>query len=253
MYEWLLLAGGTITQESLSYLTGRQYMDRLRQQVVQLSDRWYQMRSRNCGSPSLGPVEFTNRNVPPTDGQIEHPLPVSHILLSTIPTNSDDSQLVFLARFAQTANWGHLPRPRPRDAEERGPDGPPTRNPAIPDRFWQEVWNNRSLPAGLPLVTPTSPDIRVPVTRVYERFGSTTNPNNFLFLRDAVNGVKGRIEIFVAPMAESRFRNFVNIALSGRSGADRNVTYSDEEAVERFMAPLREVRPSRSRLQFRLD
>jgi chitinase len=139
---------------------------------------------------------------------------------------------MFLTRFAATANHGRLRRPVPVNARNPVPVGPRTRTPAIPDAFWRNVWDNtQGLPAGLPRVTPNSPDLRRPWDRLYERFGSDTNPSHFVLLRDVDNAVKRRIETFVRPMSEVNLRGHVRRALTG-----------DEEAVEAFMSPLREVR-----------
>lgn len=141
------------------------------------------------------------------------------------------TQLSILGRFITTANTGRLPR---RAFAARGslPDGPRTRARPISDAFWRNVWNNaHGLPAGLPPVSPTSPDLRKPWDRVFECFGSTTNPSHFVLLRDAVNTMKGSIELFKSPMEERKFRSKVRRAVAG-----------DEEAIQEFMAPLREVR-----------
>jgi chitinase len=140
--------------------------------------------------------------------------------------------MMLLARFAATANYGRLPRPVPVSfGRNQVPDGPPTRTPAIPAAFWQDVWDNaQGLPAGLPPVTPNSPDLRTQWDRLYERFGSLTNPSHFVMLRDTVNAVKGRVEGFYSPMRTSRVRTFVREALGG-----------NETSVESFMSPLREV------------
>lgn len=143
---------------------------------------------------------------------------------------------MFVTRFTATANHGRLPRPVPvSGGRNQIPDGPPTRTPAIPDVFWQNVWDNREgLPAGLPRVTLNGPDLRRPWDRIYERFGSDNNPSHFVILRDAVNAAKGRIENFVRPMSEANMRMHVRVALAGGEG--------DEQAIEAFMSPLREVR-----------
>lgn len=73
-------------------------------------------------------------------------------------------------------------------------------------------------------------NIRQPDRFVNEQIGSNNNPTPFVILRDAVNGAKGRLEIFNRPMAEDVFQDFVDAAAAG-----------DEQSVESFMAPLREV------------
>lgn len=233
-FKWKLLAGGVVLQESLRYITPAQYMRQLRQGLRGIANRWFQMRSRSCGSPSLAQTDFENLEDPPAGGQIEHPIPVSITQLPTRAIVTDISEVVFLARYAQGSNWGRLPERRYRIAATTGPSGPRTRTPAIPNRFWQNAWRTASLPAGLPRVSPDSPDIRIPVERLYERLGSVTNPSGFVFLRDAVNAIKGRLEIFRAPMSRENIEDHVEVALAG---GDRG-----EHAVESFMSPLREVR-----------
>jgi chitinase len=134
---------------------------------------------------------------------------------------------MFLTRFTATANHGRLPRPVPVNSRTPVPDGPPTRTPAIRDLFWRNVWDDaQGLPAGLPRMTPNSPDLRRPWDRIYERFGSDTNPSHFVLLRDAVNAIKGRLENFVRPMSETNMRSNVRRALTG-----------DVPAVEALLSP----------------
>ena len=45
-----------------------------------------------------------------------------------------------------------------------------------------------------------------------EQIGSNSNPTPFVILRDAVNAVKGRLEIFNRPMSPSRFQGFVGMS-----------------------------------------
>lgn len=117
------------------------------------------------------------------------------------------------------------------------PEGPQTRTSATTDRnFWENVWNDANgLPAGLTPVTADSPELRRPVDRLYEAIGSLINVAMFTLLQDNINLMKGRIEIYNAPMAQTRFRNFVAEALD-RSTADPIIS------VMSSMAPLREVR-----------
>lgn len=116
------------------------------------------------------------------------------------------------------------------------PEGPPTRNPAVAEAFWRDVWNSaEGLPANLPPVTEDSPELRRPVDRLYEALGSTNNAAHFTLLEGSVNAIKGRIEVFNSPMAENRFRTLVRDA-AGESGGEA------AETIQSFMAPLRETR-----------
>jgi len=233
-FPWKLLGGGFLFQESLAYLSGTQYMRQLRLRIRDLSGQWWRMSTRRCSTPRLEPTDFETLDNPPPTGQVEHPLPVSVIYLPIYLTFTDASKLFFLSVFVQSANWGRLPQPRYRRVYTEGPSGPPTRNPAIPDGYWRDVWARRSLPAGLPRVSPTSPDIRSPVGRSYERWGSNTNADHFLFLQDAVNAAKGQLEVFKSPMDLKKFRGHLADAVSGSD--------TDEHSAELLLMPLREVR-----------
>ena len=117
------------------------------------------------------------------------------------------------------------------------PEGPRTNTPAMRDEnFWRRVWiDAQGLPANLPRVTPGSPDIRQPVGRLFEAMGSNSNPRHLTLLEENVNAIKGRIEIFNAPMAQLRFRRYVRSALNSGN-------YNPAIDIESFMAPLRETR-----------
>ncbi|KAL5330730.1 hypothetical protein ACEPPN_000250 [Leptodophora sp. 'Broadleaf-Isolate-01'] len=212
-YSWKLTSGYVMYQLSRQYATPTQYMAYVRSQLSGIATRWWQMRSRSCGTPSLTQVDFGT--TAPTGGQVEHPVP-----------------MMLLTRFSASANWGRLPRPvAVVYGRNQVPDGPATRTPAIRDAFWQNVWDNaQGLPAGLPPVAAGSPDLRRPWERLYERFGSLTNPSHFVILRDAVNAIKGQLECFIRPMSPTRMQGYVQDAVNG-----------DESAIESFMAPLRET------------
>ncbi len=149
------------------------------------------------------------------------------------PTRQTDRQMMLttylklsflLGRFPAIANHGRHFRSVPVTARNPVPDGPQTRTPGINDAFWQNVWQDATaLPSAFG-------NIRQPDRFVNEQIGSNTNPTPFVILRDAVNAVKGRLEMFRRPMAEDNFQDFVNAAVVG-----------DEPSVESFMAPLREV------------
>jgi chitinase len=125
--------------------------------------------------------------------------------------------------------------------EEHGrahPLGRLTNTPAVGnEEFWRNVWASANgLPARLPPVTENSPDLRAIVDRLFEALGSNSNPFHFTLLQDNLNGMKGRIEVFNAPMASNKFnaylRNSTNPALSDDL---RN------RARMSFMTPLREL------------
>lgn len=100
------------------------------------------------------------------------------------------------------------------------------------DALWRRVWNDANvLPSGLPRVAPDSPERQSPSDRLLERLGSNSNPSHFILLEKAVNAAKGQLEIFKRPMSEDKMEENVEKALAG-----------DDEALQRYMAPLREVR-----------
>lgn len=117
------------------------------------------------------------------------------------------------------------------------PEGPRTNTPAMRNEdFWRNVWTAQDgLPANLRRVTPDSPDIRQPVGRLYEAIGSNTNARHFTLLEENINGIKGRIETYNAPMAQTRLRRYVRSALNSDND-------DPAAAIEAFMAPLRETR-----------
>ena len=133
-------------------------------------------------------------------------------------------QLAFvLGRFPAIANHAHHFNSAPVTARNPIPAGDPTRTAAIADDFWLNVWRSAN-------ALPSDFEIRQPDQYVNEQIGSMTNPTPFVILRDAVNAAKGRLEIFNRPMSPDRFEGFVDAAAAG-----------DEESVESFLAPLREV------------
>lgn len=75
-YDWILTSGYLISQWSRTYPDPNGYMRLLRQRLTGLATRWFEMRSRSCGDPSLRPTDFQSQNQAPTGGQVEHPLPV---------------------------------------------------------------------------------------------------------------------------------------------------------------------------------
>ncbi|KAI0157094.1 hypothetical protein GGR52DRAFT_586914 [Hypoxylon sp. FL1284] len=224
-FTWLSANRHLIEQVSRSYTSPDGYMRNLRNSMRDLATSWYQMRSRSCDDPAVAETTFSSTSSAPRGGQVEHPIP-----------------LVTLSRFAAVANHGRQWRPAPgNDRINPSPDGPQTRTSPIADDFWRNVWQSaNALPSDLPPVSDTSPGIQSPVQRLYERLGSTTNQAHFVLLRDAVNAVKGRVEIFNRPMSQSNFNRWVRFALNGGGSVDGHA-YSDEESVEAFMAPLRET------------
>ncbi|KAK8001312.1 hypothetical protein PG991_013534 [Apiospora marii] len=101
-------------------------------------------------------------------------------------------------------------------------------------RFWMQWGDPHGLPAGLPPVTPESPELRRPAERLAEAFGSYTNQAHFMILQDRIKLAKARLEQFIEPMSPVTFLFLVRMAALQRgenAGAGINA----------FMAPLSEV------------
>ncbi|KAK0724576.1 hypothetical protein B0H67DRAFT_481904, partial [Lasiosphaeris hirsuta] len=224
-YKWVASFGLVILQHSLTYPSPPGYMRRLQEGLIDLARAWV-TRSQNCGSPGVHAQTIDPAQGAPDRTQVEHTIP-----------------LVIVSRFASVAEHGQMWAPRPAGYVSRGreigqahPQGELTSTPAAGnENFWRNVWNNADgLPANLPPVTQNSPDQRRPVDRLYEALGSNSNPTHFTLLQDNINGMKGRVEIFNAPMTQTRFDTFLQDA-TDPSNDSRRVD------IMSFMAPLREL------------
>lgn len=69
--------------------------------------------------------------------------------------------------------------------------------------------NVNALPAGLRRISPTSPDIRRPVDRVFEALGSNTNRYNMMLVARDINSVKGAIFGRKQPMGTDKWNTMV--------------------------------------------
>ncbi|KAL4937867.1 hypothetical protein BDV06DRAFT_232270 [Aspergillus oleicola] len=215
-FIWKLFGGKRFSGYSRPYITPNTYLRLSRDTSRRILDRWFRMNSRSCANPRAELVLFRG-NEPPVDGQVEHTLPE-----------------MIASRYAQTLNWGlHYSR-RPLRISEYGPDGRRIRNQRVPDSWFDNTWNNpAALAAGVPRVTPDSPDLGSPLQRFYEALGSNTNPTYFTMLHGALNAAKNSLEIYNMPMALKKFKAAVK---EGASTSDEA-----EYAIERFMTPMREV------------
>ncbi|KAK2013705.1 hypothetical protein LZ32DRAFT_675824, partial [Colletotrichum eremochloae] len=225
-YPWVTSFGLVILQYSLTYPSPQGYMTRLRQGLIDLARAWV-VRSQNCGRPGVEGQTISPSTGAPDRTQVEHTIP-----------------LVIASRFASVAEHGRMWAARPagymrgtREIGQAHPEGPVTNTPAVGnEEFWRNVWNNaEGLPSGLPRVSERSPeDQRRPVDRIFEALGSSNNPAHFTLLQDNINGMKGRVEIFNAPMAQDRFDTFLE---------DATDSENDSRLVDvmSFMAPLREL------------
>ncbi|KAF6788479.1 chitinase [Colletotrichum sojae] len=226
-YKWVTSFGLVVIQYSLTYPQPAGLMRRLREGLNNILLYW-RTRSENCGDPGVQALDIDVNGAPPPRCQVEHTLP-----------------LVIVSRFASVAEHGRMWAARPagsvnettgRTRGQAHPRGRFTTAPAAGNRnFWSNIWNNpNGLPANLPPVTRGGPDFRRPEDRLYEALGSNTNPRHFTFLQDNINAIKGRVEIFNAPMARRPFTRFLREALDRTND-------SPMTDIMAFMAPLREL------------
>ncbi|KAK3332586.1 hypothetical protein B0T19DRAFT_457475 [Cercophora scortea] len=75
------------------------------------------------------------------------------------------------------------------------------------------------LPANLPLVSPTSPDLRSCVARIFEALGSITNMAPFFLADSETNQIKGSFIGLQEPMKLAKLKRLVVDSLAGGSGA----------------------------------
>ena len=225
--------------QSRRYPDGRGYMRNLRNGVRGVADRWWWMRSDNCGRPDLRdtPLSRNGGNAPHT-AEVEHAVPVrvtSPFYHSIRPGDFGrltNEQLSFPSRlFAVASSGRHYTQEPITDLEAQVPRGRNTTNPPMSNHFFlQELNRANALPAGLPRVSDNSPDLRTPSQRLFERLGSTTNPGDLVLLQNGVNAVKNNHENFKRPMAAQRLGRYMTSALQG-----------DELSIRAVMSPLREV------------
>lgn len=225
-YKWVTSFGMVVAQASMTYFGPPGYMARLRTNLIELARVWV-TRSENCGTPGVQAQRIDPAQGAPSRAQVEHTL-----------------GMFVIGRFASSAEHGRMWSPRPagymdrrgREIGQTHPEGRLTNTPAVgTHNFWRDVWNSaNSLPAGLPLVSLDSPEQRRIPDRLYEALGSNNNPSHFTLLQDNINGMKGRVEIFNAPMAPRRFETFLTDATDSSNDAPIVDVMS-------FMAPLREL------------
>lgn len=133
------------------------------------------------------------------------------------------------------------------------PNGIPTTNPRLDPNFFTDM-SSSVLPVVMQQITPGGATHQKPIDRLMERFGSKKNPAHFVFVEGSVNAVKGRLEDLNNPMDVARFNILVRVAVAGgggienptpkkkrKPGAPDVIILSEEEAIEAFFAPLRDV------------
>lgn len=117
----------------------------------------------------------------------------------------------------------------------RGPNGLTQRLPhgAIDSSTLQRVLFSDSLPAGVGGVgrNDANRDIREPITRIIQAAGNTRNPDNFIPTEDQINGMKGQIMGFSAPVSERRFGTLVRDAATGLDPASAQELFTEFNVV----------------------
>ncbi|KAK8081220.1 hypothetical protein PG996_000001 [Apiospora saccharicola] len=219
-----LFDGRLWSQTSLAYVLGSWLWRRARENG---NNRYYALRSQQCDNAQVEPRPITEGDlVLPKGQQVEHRVPLS-------------TSALFIASCNHGRMWNRSPKGKIIGGKPSGqltPEGRRTRTPAIRSEFWRNVWNDaNALPAGLPPVTPTSPEMRRPADRIYEALGSATNLEPLTFLDGAINRAKGCIEGYKRPMSEKKLKRYLRNANQG-TDSQRQL------AVQTFLAPLRETR-----------
>lgn len=118
-------------------------------------------------------------------------------------------------RMVEAANVGYLPHPRESRTRHE------LRRCPIATGIISQAWFTNSLPAGTGGVGSNivNQDIREPTTRMIDHLGTSLNPDNFVPTERDINGLKGLIFDFQAPMAERSFLRTVRDAATGLAPA----------------------------------
>lgn len=117
-------------------------------------------------------------------------------------------QLQNVRDFLDAAVRGVLPNDRQSDY------------PALDPAFIDDVLNNpNGLPTGLAQVSPNSPDFTLPLDRIFECMGSTTNPESLVLLQDKLNVLKGTLLRGSNPFQVSSYTTALKKYLDGKGPA----------------------------------
>jgi hypothetical protein len=96
------------------------------------------------------------------------------------------------------------------------PGGKLSRYASISANYFNVQFGLGRLPAGLPLVSPTSPDLTNPLARVFEAFGSNTNQAPLLLADRIMNQVKGNlIGLLKTPLKERTLSTLIESGMGG--------------------------------------
>ncbi|KAM7212852.1 Glycosyl hydrolase family 71 domain containing protein [Rhypophila decipiens] len=149
----------------------------------------YYLVSQICESADILRKETTDSSDLPGALDTEHPL-----------------DLQIFMRFLESCVTGNLPG---------GARSVLTR---ITPEYFNEIFSrDLQLPAGASMarISPTSPDILNPMERVFEAFGSVTNPHNLLLADRQMNIIKGKLIGFKFPLTLLNFGTLVDQGLAG--------------------------------------
>lgn len=111
-------------------------------------------------------------------------------------------------RFAESCVTGNLPG-----------GGRSVLSRISPAYFNQIFSQDFQLPPGLPPVSPTSPDITNPMSRVFEAFGSNSNLAPFLLADGQMNQIKGALIGLKQPLGYETLGKLVVEGMSGGVGS----------------------------------
>lgn len=205
--------GIEIISREMAYGNQADFMRAVRNNVAGIAQVYWWMRSRRCSWPQMGRYGYPHDNNgqprAPEDVQIEHILPTSFLL----------------GRFVGISANGRLLRPVPFGNRQVVPDGPATRTPRTNIAFWQDQWNAAVLDANNPVFAGHTR----PSEFIAAAAGSSQDRSKFVLVQSDVNGIKGRLEVFNAPMAQARFDGLLRQAIRD----------ANETAVEMLFAVLR--------------
>lgn len=119
-------------------------------------------------------------------------------------------------------------------------DGPLSSYARIPLTYFNNIFSqNGQLPAGLPRVSPTSPDLRNPTKRVFEAFGSSTNLNELLLADGLMNEIKGAFMGPTQPLNRKSQQNLIFSAATGNAADGiKWISYIQKKRNQHLVLPL---------------
>ncbi len=90
----------------------------------------------------------------------------------------------------------------------------------IPVTYFNLIFSqDGQLPAGLPRVSPTSPEILNPMARVFEAFGSSSNLGPFFLADNQMNQIKGALIGLGVPIGTKKMTNLIMEGAGGSAAS----------------------------------